>query len=82
MLLHYLGDVFNNAKMIEGIQNFLSAYNVAVLSRRHARFPVSRNVCLCTVQGTAVLSKTNMFDKCDALCPSPWGTRHRVSYGE
>lgn len=40
--------------MMEGIQNFLSACNVVVLSRGHSLFSVGRNVCMCTVQGTAV----------------------------
>lgn len=69
-------------KMIEGTQNFLSSYRVVVLSRRHVLFPLWRNVCLCTGQGSAVLSKTSMFGQWGASCPLPWGARHSLSHGE
>lgn len=57
--------------MIEGFQNFLSAFNAAVLSGRLALFPVCRNVCSCAVQDSAVLSEASMCDEWDPLCPPP-----------
>lgn len=48
------GSHFGTTKMIKGIWSFPSAYNVIVLSRKHTLFSICRNVCMCTVQDTAV----------------------------